>query len=60
MFKIASMLILAVSLAACDAVSTVTEGFKNAKPLKAIWSSRQAAGRRSASTGTMDGWCRSP
>jgi len=34
MFKIASMLILAVSLAACDAVSTVTEGFKNAKAVE--------------------------
>jgi len=35
MFRIASMLILAISLAACDAmINTVTEGFKNAKAVE--------------------------
>ena len=34
MFKIAAILIFTISLAACDAFSTVTEGFKYAKAVE--------------------------
>ena len=34
MFKIISILIVAISLAACDAVNTVTEGFKHASAVE--------------------------
>jgi hypothetical protein len=34
MFKIASALVLALSLAACDAVDTMTEGFSHAKAVE--------------------------
>ncbi len=35
MFRIAALLAFTISLAACDAVSTVTEGFKYAKAVEA-------------------------
>jgi hypothetical protein len=34
MFKIAAILVFTISLAACDAFSTVTEGFKYAKAVE--------------------------
>jgi hypothetical protein len=34
MFKIAAVSIIAISLAACDAVNTVTEGFNHAKAVE--------------------------
>lgn len=34
MFKIAALLVFTISLAACDAFSTVTEGFKYAKAVE--------------------------
>jgi len=34
MFKVAAILIFAISLAACDAVNTVTEGFSHAKAVE--------------------------
>jgi hypothetical protein len=34
MFKIAAILIFAISLAACDAVNTVTEGFSHARAVE--------------------------
>jgi hypothetical protein len=34
MFKVAAILILAISLAACDAVNTVTEGLSHAKAVE--------------------------
>jgi hypothetical protein len=34
MFRIAAALVLALSLAACDAVNTVTEGFSQAKAVE--------------------------
>lgn len=34
MFKIAAILVFTISLAACDACSTVTEGFKYAKAVE--------------------------
>jgi hypothetical protein len=34
MFKVAAILILAISLAACDAVNTATEGFSHARAVE--------------------------
>jgi hypothetical protein len=42
MFKIAAILAFTISLAACDAFSTVTEGFKYAKAVESDVEERPA------------------